>query len=221
MLYLFDIDGTLVDTAGAGMAALKQATREVFGDEGPELDLAGATDRGIVGSIHRHYGVEFTDEAFENYLTVYHGRLAENLARGEFAGRVIDGVSRLLRHLEADDSSALGLLTGNTAQGAGIKVRHFGLADYFSFGAYGCDHADRNLLGPIALQRAEKHTGKSFSAGETWIIGDTPKDIACAKAFGARCLAVATGSFSMSQLQSHGAELVVASLEEAIGRMGW
>ena len=220
MLYLFDIDGTLVDTGGAGMAALKQATREVFGDEGPELDLAGATDRGIVGSIHRHYGVEFTDEAFENYLTVYHERLAQNLARGEFAGRVIDGVSPLLRHLEADDSSALGLLTGNTAQGAGIKVRHFGLADYFAFGAYGCDHADRNLLGPIALQRAEKHTGKSFTADETWIIGDTPKDIACAKAIGARCLAVATGNFSISQLQSHGAELVVASLEEAIGLMG-
>jgi phosphoglycolate phosphatase-like HAD superfamily hydrolase len=220
MLYLFDIDGTLVDTGGAGMAALKQATREVFGDEGPELDLAGATDRGIVGSIHRHYGVEFTDEAFENYLTVYHERLAQNLARGEFAGRVIDGVSPLLRHLEADDSSALGLLTGNTAQGAGIKVRHFGLADYFAFGAYGCDHADRNLLGPIALQRAEKHTGKSFTADETWVIGDTPKDIACAKAIGARCLAVATGSFSISQLQSHGAELVVASLEEAIGLMG-
>jgi phosphoglycolate phosphatase len=220
MLYLFDIDGTLVDTGGAGMAALKQATREVFGDEGPELDLAGATDRGIVGSIHRHYGVEFTDEAFENYLTVYHERLAQNLARGEFAGRVIDGVSPLLRHLEADDSSALGLLTGNTAQGAGIKVRHFGLADYFAFGAYGCDHADRNRLGPIALQRAEKHTGKSFTADETWIIGDTPKDIACAKAIGARCLAVATGSFSISQLQSHGAELVVASLEEAIGLMG-
>jgi phosphoglycolate phosphatase-like HAD superfamily hydrolase len=94
------------------------------------------------------------------------------------------------------------------------------LAGYFSFGAYGCDHADRNLLGPIALQRAEKHTGKSFSAGETWIIGDTPKDIACAKAIGARCLAVATGSFSMSQLQSHGADIVVSSLEEAIGRMG-
>jgi len=220
MLYLFDIDGTLVDTGGAGMAALKQATREVFGDEGPELDLAGATDRGIVGSIHRHYGVEFTDEAFENYLMVYHERLAQNLARGEFAGRVIDGVSPLLRHLEADDSSALGLLTGNTAQGAGIKVRHFGLADYFAFGAYGCDHADRNRLGPIALQRAEKHTGKSFTADETWIIGDTPKDIACAKAIGARCLAVATGSFSISQLQSHGAELVVASLEEAIGLMG-
>ena len=205
MLYLFDIDGTLVDTGGAGMAALKQATREVFGDDGPELDLAGATDLGIVGGIHRHYGVEFTDEGFANYLAVYHELLAENLARGEFSGRVIDGVFPLLDHLATSE---------------GIKVRHFGLADYFAFGAYGCDHADRNRLGPIALQRAEVHAGKSFSAAETWIIGDTPKDIACAKAIGARCLAVATGSFSISQLQSHGADLVVASLEEAIGRMG-
>jgi phosphoglycolate phosphatase-like HAD superfamily hydrolase len=112
------------------------------------------------------------------------------------------------------------LLTGNTEQGAGIKVRHFGLADYFAFGAYGCDHADRNRLGPIALQRAEAHAGKAFSAKETWIIGDTPKDIACAKAIGARCLAVATGSFSIEQLQSHGADLVVASLDEAIGLLG-
>jgi phosphoglycolate phosphatase-like HAD superfamily hydrolase len=220
MLYLFDIDGTLVDTGGAGMAALKQATREVFGDDGPELDLAGATDRGIVDGIHRHYGVDFTEEGFANYLAVYHERLAENLARGEFSGRVIDGVFPLLEHLAASERATLGLLTGNTAQGAGIKVRHFGLADFFAFGAYGCDHADRNRLGPIALQRAEVHAGKSFNAEETWIIGDTPKDIACAKAIGARCLAVATGRFSISQLQSHGADLVVASLEEAIGLMG-
>lgn len=220
MLYLFDIDGTLVDTGGAGMAALKQATREVFGDDGPELDLAGATDRGIVDGIHRHYGVEFTDEGFANYLSVYHERLVANLARGEFGGRVIDGVFPLLDHLSASESSTLGLLTGNTAQGAGIKVRHFGLADYFAFGAYGCDHADRNRLGPIALQRAEAHAGKAFSAKETWIIGDTPKDIVCAKVIGARCLAVATGSFSIEQLQSHGADLVVASLDEAIGLLG-
>jgi hypothetical protein len=220
MLYLFDIDGTLVDTGGAGVAALKHATREVFGDDGPELDLAGATDLGIVDGIHRHFGVEFTDEGFVNYLAVYHERLAANLVRGEFAGCVIDGVSPLLDHLAASERATLGLLTGNTAQGAGIKVRHFGLADYFAFGAYGCDHADRNRLGPIALQRAEVHAGRSFSAEETWIIGDTPKDIACAKAIGARCLAVATGSFSISQLQSHGADLVVASLEEAIRRMG-
>lgn len=220
MLYLFDIDGTLVDTGGAGMAALKQATSEVFGDEGPELDLAGATDRGIVAGIHRHYGMEFSDEGFEKYLAVYHERLAENLALGRFAGRVIEGVMPMLEHLAANSGATLGLLTGNTAQGARIKVSHFGLADYFAFGAYGCDHADRNKLGPIALQRAEAHAGKSFSAGETWIIGDTPKDIACAKAIGARCLAVATGSFTIDQLKSHSADLVVATLDEAIGMIG-
>jgi phosphoglycolate phosphatase-like HAD superfamily hydrolase len=220
MLYLFDIDGTLVDTGGAGMAALKQATREVFGDDGPDLDLAGATDRGIVDGICRHYGVEFTEEAFANYLAVYHGRLAENLARDEFNGRVMDGVRPLIDHLSENHRATLGLLTGNTAQGAGIKVRHFGLAEHFAFGAYGCDHADRNKLGPIALQRAEAHAGRSFTADETWIIGDTPKDIACAKAFGARCLAVATGSFTIEQLESHGADLVVASLDQAIGVMG-
>ena len=220
MLYLFDIDGTLIDTGGAGMAALKQATCELFGDDGPELDLAGATDRGIVSGIHRHYGVEFTDEGFAEYLAVYHRRLSENLAGGDFGGHVIDGVFPLIDHLRASGQATLGLLTGNTAKGAGIKVRHFGLADYFGFGAYGCDHADRNRLGPIALQRAAQHAGKPFAAEDTWVIGDTPKDIACAKAIGARCLAVATGNFSIEQLQSHGADLVVASLDQAIERMG-
>ena len=219
MLYLFDIDGTLIDTGGAGMAALKQATREVFGDDGPDLDLAGATDRGIVDGICRHYGVEFTEDAFANYLSVYHERLADNLGQNAFAGRVIDGVLPLVDHLSANAHATLGLLTGNTAQGARIKVRHFGLAEYFPFGAYGCDHADRNKLGPIALQRAEAHAGRSFAANQTWIIGDTPKDIACAKAIGARCLAVATGSFTIEQLERHGADLVVASLDEAIGMM--
>ena len=110
----------------------------------------------------------------------------------------------------------LGLLTGNTAGGAASKVRHFGLASFFPFGAYGCDHPDRNQLGPIALARAANHAGRSFSAAETWIIGDTPKDIDCARAIGARCLAVATGRFSTSDLESHGADRVVESLDQAL-----
>ena len=95
-------------------------------------------------------------------------------------------------------------------------MRHFGLASHFAFGAYGCDHADRNRLGPIALERAALHAGRDFTAAETWVIGDTPKDIACAHAIGARCLAVATGSFSAAALEAHGADLVVESLDRAV-----
>jgi phosphoglycolate phosphatase-like HAD superfamily hydrolase len=90
------------------------------------------------------------------------------------------------------------------------------LAAYVPFGAYGCDHADRNRLGPIALARAASHAGREFKVEETVVIGDTPKDIACAHAIGARCLAVATGSFTAAALAAHGADHVVESLDQAL-----
>ena len=216
MLYLFDIDGTLVDTGGAGMTALREATAMVFGDQGPELDLAGSTDLGLIANIHAHFGIEPTSENIDAYFGIYHKRPEWNLTHGGFPGRVIEGAPALLDHLHKRGWTTIGLLTGNTMQGAATKVRHFGLADYFPFGAYGCDHADRNRLGPVALERAMTHSGRSFEPQEIWIIGDTPKDIACAHAFGARCLAVATGAFSRDALQAHGADLVVNSLDEAL-----
>lgn len=219
MLYLFDIDGTLVDTGGAGMAALEEATREIFGETGPPLDLAGATDLGIVLGIHGHYEVEPTPERINAYFTIYQDRLDWNLAHGGFPGRVLAGVTDLLDELAGRSDATLGLLTGNISGGAASKVRHFGLDSFFRFGAYGCDHSDRNLLGPIALERAARHAGRSFSAGETWVIGDTPKDIACAHAIGARCLAVATGRFTAAELESHGADRVVESLDHALGSL--
>ena len=216
MLYLFDIDGTLVDTGGAGMKALNEATCEIFGHEGPALDLAGSTDLGIVATIHAHFEIEPTPERIDAYFEVYLGRLDWNLTHGHFPGRVFDGVHDLLADLADRRDASIGLLTGNIAGGAASKMRHFGLADHFPFGAYGSDHADRNQLGPIALQRAAMHTGKSFTPAETWVIGDTPKDIACAHAIGARCLAVATGRFSAEVLEAHDADQVVESLDQAL-----
>lgn len=216
MLYLFDIDGTLIDTGGAGMTALNEATREVFGDDGPVLDLAGSTDLGLVANIHAHFEIEPTRERIDAYFEVYLTRLDWNLAYGGFTGRVFDGVPELLSGLAARDGSTIGLLTGNIAGGAAAKMRHFGLSEHFPFGAYGCDHADRNLLGPIALERARSHAGREFTAAETWVIGDTPKDIACARALGARCLAVATGQFSAAALEAYGADQVVGSLGGAL-----
>lgn len=217
MLYLFDIDGTLVDTGGAGMAALNEATVEFFGSQGPPLDLAGATDLGIVKEICDFFQIEPTRETIHAYLMVYQKRLDWNLAHGGFPGRVIDGATELVQELAGRRESTLGLLTGNTAGGAASKVRHFGLDGYFAFGAYGCDHHDRNQLGPIAQHRASAHAGRAFSSAETWIIGDTPKDIACAKAIGARCLAVATGRFTTDDLSAFGADRVVQTLDQALG----
>ncbi len=216
MLYLFDIDGTLVDTGGAGMAALQQATCEIFGHPGPPLDLAGSTDLGIIAKIHTHFELEPTRERFDAYLEIYLERLDWNLAHGGFPSRVYQGVSELLAQLSHQPNATVGLLTGNAAGGAAAKMRYFGLANHFQFGAYGCDHADRNRLGPIALERAAAHAGRPFSPKETWVIGDTPKDIACAHAMGARCLAVATGQFSIAQLEAHRADQVVETLAQTI-----
>lgn len=215
MLYLFDIDGTLVDTGGAGMAALNETTCGIFGDAGPPLDLAGSTDLGIVLGIHAHFDVEPTPASIDTYFALYQQRLDWNLTHGGFSGRVLEGAPGLLDFLAGRGDATLGLLTGNIAGGAASKVRHFGLASYFAFGAYGCDHHDRNRLGPIALERASAHAGRSFTPDETWVIGDTPKDIACAHAIGARCLAVATGRFSAMDLEAFGADHVVESLDQA------
>ncbi|MEM1083335.1 MAG: HAD hydrolase-like protein [Verrucomicrobiota bacterium] len=213
-LWLFDIDGTLVDTAGAGMTALKEAAVSAFGAEGPELDLAGSTDSGLVNNLLAHFGLEGDAATIEGFFSHYLERLEWNLAHGGFDGRVLPGVTVLLDQLGANKAATVGLLTGNTAGGAAVKMRHYGLDHHFGFGAYGCDHADRNRLGPVALERAAAETGRNFTPGDTLVIGDTPKDIACAHAMGARCLAVATGSFSAEQLRAAGADGVVEGFEE-------
>lgn len=213
-LWLFDIDGTLVDTGGAGMHALQEAAARCFGDAGPELDLAGSTDLGVVHGMLDHFGLDADPQRIDSFFETYLERLDWNLRHGGHPGRVLPGVVPLLERLHADPGVHLGLLTGNIAEGAAAKMRHFGLGRFFPFGAYGCDHADRNLLGPVAAARAAEHHGREFPPSGILVIGDTPKDIACAKALGASCLAVATGRFSTAELTACGADRVVATLEE-------
>ena len=210
-LVLFDVDGTLLDTRGAGMAALRRAARELHGQESPELDLAGATDSGIVRGILEAFGVEASEENVAAYYACYLLYLEENLAGSDYDGEVLPGVVELLAGLE-EAGATLGLLTGNIARGAALKVGHFGLGSYFEFGAYGDDHHDRNELGPIALRRAQAAAGRAFAASATVIVGDTPKDIACGKALGATTLCVATGSFTVDQLREAGGDVVVDDL---------
>ena len=215
-LWLFDIDGTLVDTGGAGMAALQEATREHFGGPGPALDLAGSTDLGVLATITDHFGRTDGAAEAEAFFAAYLRRLEWNLAHGGFPGRVLPGVGGLLEGLAAMPGTTVGLLTGNIAAGAAAKMRHFGLAHHFAFGAYGCDHADRNLLGPVALERAARHAGRPFAPEETVVVGDTPKDIDCARAMGAACVAVATGRFTIDELRAAGATRVVPTLESLL-----
>jgi phosphoglycolate phosphatase-like HAD superfamily hydrolase len=214
-IVLYDIDGTLVDTGGAGMTALQQAAEDYFGAPAPTLDLAGSTDLGIVQNLLEHYHHPAEQMDVSAFFHCYHQKLQFHLASNQYPGRVHEGMRESLELLCAKET-ALGLLTGNTRIGAYLKTKHFGLDHYFPYGAYGDDFADRNLLGPVALSRAQEHHGKPFSAESTLVIGDTPKDIACAHAMGARCLAVATGAYSKDALQAHGADWVVASLVELL-----
>lgn len=213
-LLLFDIDGTLIDTGGKGMSALRKTAIEIFGTEGPPLDLAGSTDLGILENLHTHFATEPCSERTHRFFETYHIHLEASLSSNPSEGRVLDGVVDLLHDIAGVSHTKPALLTGNTMQGAWIKLRHYRLDHHFSFGAFGSDRADRNLLGRIALERALAHTGQAYGPDRTLVIGDTPKDIACAHAVGAKCLAVATGQFSEAQLASAGADWVVPSLLE-------
>lgn len=212
-LLLYDIDGTLVDTGGAGMAAITAAAVDYFGAPAPTLDLAGSTDLGIIQNLLTHYGHHRDAMDVADFFDRYHRLLMEHLASGLYHGIVLPGVRECLE-FGSRHGIATGLLTGNSQQGASIKMQHFSLHKYFAYGAYGDDHADRNLLGPVALSRAGEHHGRVFTPLTTLVIGDTPRDIACAHAMGARCLAVATGAFRADSLRHHGADWVVESLEE-------
>jgi phosphoglycolate phosphatase len=230
-LLLFDIDGTLIDTGGAGLGALRDAFIESFGlaeraSEMPKLDLAGSTDSGIVRSLCAHFGLDSdaetvrTEAFYQNYLK----RLRANLNdshRDE--GRVLPGLPSLIEVLRDQTTHVLGLLTGNIARGAWLKVEHFGFADVFAFGAFGDDHHDRNRLGPIAVQRATEQMGMEFEANDVCVIGDTPKDIACARACGAVAVAVATGRFSSAELEAHAPDHLFdtfADHQAVIGQLG-
>lgn len=213
-LVLFDIDGTLLDTKGAGMDALRLTVRELFDRESPELDLGGATDSGLARDILESFGEALNEENLGAFYGTYLGYLEAHLGAARYAGEVLPGVEPLLERL-VDAGATLGLLTGNIAHGAALKVRHFGLSGYFDFGAYGDDHHDRNKLGPIALQRAREARGMPFEASETVVVGDTPKDVACGKALGAVTLCVATGGFSADDLRACGGDLVVENFADA------
>jgi phosphoglycolate phosphatase-like HAD superfamily hydrolase len=221
-LLLFDIDGTLVDTAGAGLAALHNGMRKAFPDlcqePLPALDLRGATDAGVIRQLFVDCGIELNPTHQARFTAAYLACLQAGLSSptGSREPVLLPGVTALLQRLAGlPDQFSLGLLTGNMEEGAFTKLRHFQIDRYFRFGAYGLDREHRDELGPIALDRAHAITGRRFSGRETVIIGDTPRDIQCAQAFGARCLAVATGGFLIEDLTPHGADAVIPDLTAA------
>ena len=212
-LFLFDIDGTLLTTDGAGRAALKSAGADLFAIEEDlrTINVSGSTDTAIVQDILRHHSLDVSTANVNRYLGGYLVWLKQHLASQ--SGAILPGVISLLDVL-AKDSQAIGLLTGNVRRGAEIKLTAHGIWDRFSYGAFGDDNSDRNQLGPIAKQRAEAALSTEFAAHDIVIIGDTPKDIACARAFGAVAVAVATGRYSLANLSEHQPDHLVGDLAD-------
>jgi phosphoglycolate phosphatase-like HAD superfamily hydrolase len=219
-LILFDIDGTLLWTDGAGRRAIQRALLDEMGTAGPidQYRFDGKTDPQIVRELMTLAGHPEA-EAEERIAAVcrrYVGLLAAELAQPAQKTRLFPGVMELLAALEPHEAAGralVGLLTGNVEGGATLKLRSAGLDPArFAVGAYGSDSARRGDLPAIAAERAARKTGKSFAGAEVVIVGDTPDDIACGRPIGARVVAVATGSFGVAQLRAAGAAHVFAHL---------
>lgn len=214
-LILWDIDGTLIVTHGAGVRAMERAFEKRFGVRGDlsQIDWAGRTDSWITGEVLRRNGLDPTPDNCQSYLETYLELLPGELRDGP-QGRVLPGVLELLDTLHHRPDVAQGLLTGNIRRGAEFKLTHYRVWHYFEFGAFADDSPRRNDLGPHALRRASERHRHEFSPQQTFIIGDTPHDIECGRVIGARTIAVATGRHSLAELSAHAPTAVFADFAD-------
>ncbi len=214
-LVLFDIDGTLIHSGGAGVTAFARAFTELFGVERPTegVRFAGRTDTSLIGELFARHGVGHTPANASRFFDSYLRHLDELLPR--LRGELCVGGAEFLGEIGSlATPPRLALLTGNIRRGAELKLRHFDLWHRFEFGAFGDDHHDRNELAVIARRRGVEREGRELDGDEILVIGDTPRDIECARAIGARCLAVATGGDSFEELLTHRAHWTVRDLTE-------
>jgi len=214
-LVLFDIDGTLIRTGGAGEKAFARVCDTQFGvvNGTARLNFAGRTDRSIVRDFFQHHDIEPSAANFRKFFEAYVFILDELL--GQNKGRVLPGVYELLRGLRSlQPAPIVGLLTGNIRLGAEIKLRHHRLWDQFQVGGFADDDEVRICIVSVVRMRGCQMAGVELRGEEILVVGDTPHDIACGRAIGARVLAVATGSFTRGQLESHSPYSVVETLAE-------
>jgi phosphoglycolate phosphatase-like HAD superfamily hydrolase len=215
-LVLFDVDGTLILTGRAGVRAMTLAFRDVFGvDDGfSHISMAGLTDSFLLSSALSRARRDMDADAAARFRDAYLAHLTVEVVKpGQGRKGIMPGVRELLETLEPRRDVFLGLLTGNFAEAARIKLDYFDLWRYFRCGAYGDDDSDRNALVPIALSRARAH-GTSPDIDGVFVVGDTPHDIACAAAAGATSIAVATGSHDIDALRAAGADVVFEDLSD-------
>ena len=214
-LVLFDIDGTLIHTDGAGIKAFAKAFEMQFnisnGVDG--MKFSGRTDTGLAREMFLKHRIDPSGENMRFFFELYAFWLAHLL--NECKGDIFPGVWRFIHELQTmPEPPAIGLLTGNIRLGAEIKLRRYHLWEFFETGAFGDDHEDRNEIAAIARKRGARLLDQEVRGEEILVIGDTPLDIACGRAIGARILAVATGGSTLAELQSHCPDWAVTDLEK-------
>ena len=213
-LVLFDIDGTLIRTGGAGVKAFGKTFAAEFslGHGLEQISFAGRTDPSIVREFLALHRVSPSARNFQRFFESYVFWLDYFL--DQLDGEILPGVKQFMSALQTLPHTPLtGLLTGNIQLGAEIKLRHYQLWENFVFGAFGNDHEDRNQLACIAQQRGSRILGEPLAGHEILVIGDTPLDVACSKKIEAKMLAVASGIHSVKQLQDAQPTWVVENLE--------
>jgi len=211
---LFDIDGTLLNSGGAGKAAMESALAAEFGlarvQQG--IPYSGRTDRAIGQDLLRIHGIEPSPANWQRLQDAYLRNLPACLTRHN--GKILPGIAALLERLAVDEQVAVGLLTGNIRAGARLKLGHFDLYHHFEFGGFGDDHLERDDVARAALAEAQTFCD-GVAPERIWVVGDTPLDIQCARAIGARVAAVATGLHSLDELGVERPDLLLADLSDA------
>jgi phosphoglycolate phosphatase-like HAD superfamily hydrolase len=229
-LILFDIDGTLMLSGGAGHRALTHCFREIFAIENAleGVRLHGQTDPQILMDALEKAGLDV--EASRQRLAILESTYFERLEleiKGAPSARLMPGVSALLAELSACDGVHLGLVTGNFERGARIKLSRFDLNRYFAVGGFGSDSIQRRELVPIAIERAQRRFDVRFEREDVFVIGDTERDIDCGRSAGARTIAVATGGMTLDELAGSAPDHLLTDLSDTahvlsllIGRLG-
>lgn len=216
-LLLFDIDGTLLLTGGAGKRAMERAFLELFGvaDALAGVSMAGRTDRWLAELALTRHGLAPSPDHLDAFRARYLAALEVSIHEpGRGHRGLLPGVEPLLDRLAVRDAWHLALLTGNYRDGARIKLSHFGVWDRFAWGAFGDDHAERGALARAAVEAAPAQGVSLADAGHAVVIGDTPFDIACARAASASVIAVATGHHSRAELAACEPDLLVDDLTD-------
>jgi phosphoglycolate phosphatase-like HAD superfamily hydrolase len=212
-LLLFDIDGTLLHANGTGRTAIERALSDLcdqsISTEG--ISFSGKTDPQIMREILEANDLEATPSLVDEALAIYEATAHATFDPG--AVNLLPGTANLLNRLTALDVH-LGLLTGNIESMAYKKLTAVALDRHFAFGAFGSDHADRHCLPPVAVRRAQDHTGRTFRRGEVAIVGDTEHDIRCGQGIGAFSVAVCTGRFTRHELAPHDPDVLLDDLSD-------